>query len=170
MLEKRSRCGVLRRIQEGNTCQPEFSYFFLSAGVATSPFMSSLFSNVVTSAVISFCVHSSLLCSPTPVLDLGFQPVPLHVLYLLFFFFFTTVMWCWPRPPRKPLLLHLIHISGCTLLYPPCSHLLMRLARCTVKIHFMSRICRFTQQKLWADCREALLSAGTASMTESVEC
>lgn len=95
---------------------------------------------------------------------------PARTVSAFFFFFFTTVMWCWPRPPRKPLLLHLIHISGCTLLYPPCSHLLMRLARCTIKIHFMSRICRFTQQKLWADCREALLSAGTASMTESVEC
>lgn len=57
-------------------------------------FVSSLISNVATSAVISSCSRSSLLCSRTPVLDLGFQLVPLNVPYPFFFFFFRTITWC----------------------------------------------------------------------------
>lgn len=75
-------------------------------------------------------------------------------------FFFRKITWCWPRPPCKLLFLHLISISGCTLLHPPCSHLLMRLARCIAN-----------DSILWPESvglhskTSALLSARTTSVT-----
>lgn len=127
--------------KDGNACQLLFSW----AGVRKSPLggfgiyvLFNLKCCDLCGNLFLFSLIFALLTDPSA----GFRIsacAPARTVSAFFFFFFKKITWCCPWPPCKPLLLHLINISGCTLLYPPCSHLLMCLAPWW--LHFMSRIC-----------------------------